>query len=197
MLIVYFQDIEFSKKISDLFDLLDIQNLIDTLILELFGFIKIISKDIGVWFLMFYYYFKLSCFLVIILPIILYVAHIRHKQTMKEQKNIRWQKYISYNIVLEGLENIKSIEAFTTEGEEKHQYEIQLKEMWNETYKFLIKSIVNWNIIGIFFLSVILLIIKLGTYFIKKIGEKKEDLTNNLFRFITLMVFNKIFNGIT
>lgn len=38
---------------------------------------------------MFYYYFKLSCFLVIILPIILYVAHIRHKQTMKEQKNIR------------------------------------------------------------------------------------------------------------
>lgn len=69
--------------------------------------------------------------------------------------------------------------------------------MWNETYKFLIKSIVNWNIIGIFFLSVILLIIKLGTYFIKKIGEKKEDLTNNLFRFIILMVFNKIFNGIT
>lgn len=145
---------------------------------------------------MFYYYFKLSCFLVIILPIILYVAHIRHKQTMKEQKNIRWQKYISYNIVLEGLENIKTIEAFTTEGEEKHQYEIQLKEMWNETYKFLIKSIVNWNIIGIFFLSVILLIIKLGTYFIKKIGEKKEDLTNNLFRFIkkSLVITEKLFN---
>lgn len=143
---------------------------------------------------MFYYYFKLSCFLVIILPIILYVAHIRHKQTMKEQKNIRWQKYISYNIVLEGLENIKTIEAFTTEGEEKHQYEIQLKEMWNEAYKFLIKSIVNWNIIGIFFLSVILLIIKLGTYFIKKIGEKKEDLTIKKSLVITEKLFNIVKN---
>ena len=71
---LFFKDLEFfeQKKISDLFSLLteDIQNLTDTSILELFTFIKIISKCIGAICLMFYFYFRLTCLLIIILPII-------------------------------------------------------------------------------------------------------------------------------
>ena len=185
---LFSKDIEFfdQKKTSDLFALLteDIQNLTDTSILELFGFIKTISKGIGAGFLMFYFYFKLSCFLIIILPIILFIARNRHKQAMKEHKNIREQRHSSHNIVLESLENIKTVKAFSTEEKEIDKYEIQLKEMWNEQYKFLIKSALTRNVIGILFIAVMFLIIKLGIYFAKKAGEKEEDLTSNLFPFI-------------
>ena len=71
------KDIEFfdQQKTSDLFSLLteDIQNLSDSSILELFEFIKTISKGIGSIFLMFYFYFKLSCILIIILPILFFI----------------------------------------------------------------------------------------------------------------------------
>ena len=195
------KDIEFfdQQKTSDLFSLLteDIQNLSDSSILELFEFIKTISKGIGSIFLMFYFYFKLSCILIIILPILFFITRYRHKQAMKEHKNIRDQRHSSHHIVLESLENIKTVKAFSTEEKEINKYEIQLKEMWDEQYKFLIKSMITKNIIGIIFIAAILLIIRYGIYLAKKVGEKDENFAQNLFPFIMycgilLGTFNEI-----
>jgi ABC-type multidrug transport system fused ATPase/permease subunit len=185
---LFTKDIEFfdQQKTSDLFSLLteDIQNLTDTSILELFEFIKTLSKGIGSVFLMFYFYFKLSCFLIIILPILFFIIRYRHKQAMKEHKNIREQRHSSHHIVLESLENIKTVKAFSTEEKEINKYEIQLKKMWDEQYKFLIKSMLTKNIVGIIFIAAILLIIRYGIYLAKKAGEKDENFAQNLFPFI-------------
>ena len=185
---LFTKDIEFfdQQKTSDLFSLLteDIQNLTDTSILELFEFIKTLSKGIGSVFLMFYFYFKLSCFLIIILPILFFIVRYRHKQAIKEHKNIREQRHSSHHIVLESLENIKTVKAFSTEEKEINKYESQLKKMWDEQYKFLIKSMLTKNIVGIIFIAAILLIIRYGIYLAKKAGEKDENFAQNLFPFI-------------
>ena len=185
---LFTKDIEFfdQQKTSDLFSLLteDIQNLTDTSILELFEFIKTLSKGIGSIFLMFYFYFKLSCFLIIILPILFFILRNRHKQAMKEHKNIREQRHSSHHIVLESLENIKTVKAFSTEEKEINKYEIQLKKMWDDQYKFLVKSMITKNIIGVIFIAGILLIIRYGIYLAKKVGEKDENFAKNLFPFI-------------
>ena len=185
---LFTKDIEFfdQQKTSDLFSLLteDIQNLTDTSILELFEFIKTLSKGIGSVFLMFYFYFKLSCFLIVILPILFFIVRYRHKQAIKEHKNIREQRHSSHHIVLESLENIKTVKAFSTEEKEINKYEIQLKKMWDEQYKFLIKSMLTKNIVGIIFIAAILLIIRYGIYLAKKAGEKDENFAQNLFPFI-------------
>ena len=185
---LFAKDIEFfdQKKVSDLFSLLteDIQNLTDTSILELFSFIKTISKGIGAVILMFYFYFKLSCLLIIILPIIFYISRKRHKEAMKEHKNIRDQRHTSHNIVLESLENIRTVKAFSTEEEEIKKYEIQLKGMMSEQYKFLFKTTIIRNLIGIIFISAILIIIRYGIYIAEKVGEKEENFSKNLFPFI-------------
>ena len=185
---LFTKDIEFfdQQKTSDLFSLLteDIQNLTDTSILELFEFIKTLSKGIGSVFLMFYFYFKLSCFLIIILPILFFIIRYRHKQAIKEHKNIREQRHSSHHIVLESLENIKTVKAFSTEEKEINKYEIQLKKMWDEQYKFLIKSMITKNVVGIIFIAAILLIIRYGIYLAKKAGEKDENFAQNLFPFI-------------
>ena len=185
---LFTKDIEFfdQQKTSDLFSLLteDIQNLTDTSILELFEFIKTLSKGIGSIFLMFYFYFKLSCFLIIILPILFFILRNRHKQAMKEHKNIREQRHSSHHIVLESLENIKTVKAFSTEEKEINKYEIQLKKMWDDQYKFLVKSMITKNVIGVIFIAGILLIIRYGIYLAKKVGEKDENFAKNLFPFI-------------
>jgi len=185
---LFTKDIEFfdQQKTSDLFSLLteDIQNLTDTSILELFEFIKTLAKGAGSVFLMFYFYFKLSCFLIIVLPILFFITRYRHKQAMKEHKNIREQRHSSHHIVLESLENIKTVKAFSTEEKEIDKYEIQLKKMWDEQYKFLIKSMITKNVVGIIFIAAILLIIRYGIYLAKKVGEKDENFAQNLFPFI-------------
>jgi len=185
---LFTKDIEFfdQQKTSDLFSLLteDIQNLTDTSILELFEFIKTLAKGAGSVFLMFYFYFKLSCFLIIVLPILFFITRYRHKQAMKEHKNIREQRHSSHHIVLESLENIKTVKAFSTEEKEIDKYEIQLKKMWDEQYKFLIKSMITKNVVGIIFIAAILLIIRYGIYLAKKVGEKDENFAENLFPFI-------------
>ena len=85
---LFTKDIEFfdQNKTSDLFSLLtdDIKNLSDTSLLELFGLVKVLAKGIGALFLMFYFYFKLSCLLLLIMPIILYFANNRFKQIKKD-----------------------------------------------------------------------------------------------------------------
>ena len=128
---LFTKDIEFfdQRKTSDLFSLLteDIQNLTDASILELFSFMKTISSGVGALILMFYFYFKLSCLLIVIIPIILFIARRRHKQSMKDHKNIRDQRHSSHNIVLESLENIKTVKAFSTEEKEINKYEIYYK----------------------------------------------------------------------
>ena len=185
---LFTKDIEFfdQRKTSDLFSLLteDIQNLTDASILELFSFMKTISKGVGALILMFYFYFKLSCLLIVIFPIILFIARRRHKQSMKDHKNIRDQRHSSHNIVLESLENIKTVKAFSTEEKEIDKYEIQLKIMMDEQYKYIIKSTIIKNIITIIFIALIYGIIKYGIYIAKKSKEKDENFGENLFPFI-------------
>ena len=84
---LFTKDIEFfdQNKIGDLFSLLtdDIKNLSDSSILELFGFFKTLAKGIGSLCLMFYFYFKLSCLLLIIMPFVLYIINKKFKQAKK------------------------------------------------------------------------------------------------------------------
>ena len=198
---LFSKDIEFFdiNKTSDLFSLLteDIQNLTDASILGLFGFLKTISNVIGSVFLMFYFYFKLSCLLIIILPLIFYMLRRRHKQAIKENENIREKRQNSHHIVLESLENIKTVKAFSTEEKEFNKYEIQLQKMMDEQLKYIIKSTIIKNIIYIIFISSIFLIIRYSIYIAKKAAEKDEDFNKNLFPFIIYcLMFIGSFNGI-
>ena len=66
---LFSKDIEFfdNNKTSDLFSLLtdDIIDLSDYSILEFFNLFKILAKGIGALSLMLYFYFKLTCLLLI------------------------------------------------------------------------------------------------------------------------------------
>ena len=185
---LFLKDLEFfeQKKISDLFSLLteDIQNLTDTSILELFTFIKIISKCIGAICLMFYFYFKLTCLLIIILPIIFIIVNKRHKEAMMEHKNIRNERQSSHHIVLESLENIKTVKAFSKEDIEIKKYEQQLKYLMDKQYKFLFKSTIIKNVIGIIFIIAILIIIRYGIYVAQKNMNSEENFSKNLIPFV-------------
>ena len=199
---LFTKDIEFfdQNKTSDLFSLLtdDIKNLSDTSILELFAFFKTLTKGIGSLFLMFYFYFKLSCLLLVIMPFIIYFINKRFKQAIKEHKNLRDQRHGSHNIVLESLENIKTVKAFSTEDKEIKKYDKQLQKMWKDNFNFLMKMTAFKNFVGIFFVGFIMLIIRLGIYFAKKEKEKDADFTKNLLPFmIYSIMFMSTFNEIS
>ena len=196
---LFAKDIEFfdKNKISDLFSLLtdDIKNLSDSSILELFDFFKTLTKGIGSLSLMFYFYFKLTCLLIIILPFILYFINKRFKQAKKEHKNLQDQRHGSHNIVMESLENIKTIKAFSTEDKEIKKYEIQLQKMWKDNFNFLMKMTISKNVIGIIFIGGIMLVVRFGIYLAKKETEKNADFTKNLLPFmIYCVMFMTTFN---
>ena len=196
---LFAKDIEFfdKNKISDLFSLLtdDIKNLSDSSILELFDFFKTLAKGIGSLSLMFYFYFKLTCLLIIILPFILYFINKRFKQAKKEHKNLQDQRHGSHNIVMESLENIKTIKAFSTEDKEIKKYEIQLQKMWKDNFNFLMKMTISKNVIGIIFIGGIMLVVRFGIYLAKKETEKNADFTKNLLPFmIYCVMFMTTFN---
>ena len=199
---LFTKDIEFfdQNKTSDLFSLLtdDIKNLSDTSILELFAFFKILAKSFGSLFLMFYFYFKLSCLLLFVMPIIFYISNKRFKQAKKEHKNLRDQRHGSHNTVLESLENIKTVKAFSTEDKEIQKYDKQLQKLWKDNFNFLIKMTISRNIIGIIFVGFVMLIVRLGIYFAKKETEKNADFTKNLLPFmIYCIMFMGTFNEIS
>ena len=196
---LFAKDIEFfdKNKISDLFSLLtdDIKNLSDSSILELFDFFKTLAKGIGSLSLMFYFYFKLTCLLIIILPFILYFINKRFKQAKKEHKNLQDQRHGSHNIVMESLENIKTVKAFSTEVKEIKKYEIQLQKMWKDNFNFLMKMTISKNVIGIIFIGGIMLVVRFGIYLAKKETEKNADFTKNLLTFmIYCVMFMTTFN---
>ena len=196
---LFAKDIEFfdKNKISDLFSLLtdDIKNLSDSSILELFDFFKTLAKGIGSLSLMFYFYFKLTCLLMIILPFILYFINKRFKQAKKEHKNLQDQRHGSHNIVMESLENIKTVKAFSTEDKEIKKYEIQLQKMWKDNFNFLMKMTISKNVIGIIFIGGIMLVVRFGIYLAKKETEKNADFTKNLLPFmIYCVMFMTTFN---
>ena len=192
------KDIEFFdlKKTSDLFSLLteDIQNLSDTSILGLFGFLKTISKGIGAIIMMFYFYFKLSSLLVIILPIVFIILRKRGKQAKKENENIREERHNSHHIVLESLENIRTVKSFSTEDKELNKYERQLQKIFDEENKHLLKSTIINNVIYIIFVLTIFLIIRYGIY----LAQKDEGQNSkNLYPFIIYcLMFILSFNSI-
>ena len=199
---LFTKDIEFfdMNKTSDLFSLLtdDIKNLSDTSILELFAFFKTLAKGIGSLLLMFYFYFKLSCLLLLIMPLIVYFVNKRFKQAIKEHKNLRDQKYGSHNMVLESLENIKTVKAFSTEDKEIKKYDKHLEKMWKDNFNFLLKMTAFKNFIGIFFIGFIMLIVRLGIYFAKREKENNKDFTKNLLPFmIYSIMFMSTFNEIS
>ena len=196
---LFAKDIEFfdKNKISDLFSLLtdDIKNLSDSSILELFDFFKTLAKGIGSLSLMFYFYFKLTCLLIIVLPFILYFINKRFKQAKKEHKNLQDQRHGSHNIVMESLENIKTVKAFSTEDKEIKKYEIQLQKMWKDNFNFLMKMTISKNVIGIIFIGGIMLVVRFGIYLAKKETEKNADFTKNLLPFmIYCVMFMTTFN---
>ena len=185
---LFSKDIEFfdKNKTSDLFSLLtnDIKNLTDNSILGLLNFFKIFVKGMGALLLMLYFYFKLTCLLILIMPLILYISNRRFKQVKKEQQNLRDQKLRSHNIIMESLENIKTVKAFSTEDKEIKKYEEQLQEMFKNLFNYLIKTTISKNIISIIFFGLIMLIIRLGIFFAKKETEKNPNFTKNLLAFM-------------
>ena len=185
---LFTKDIEFfdNNKTSDLFSLLtnDIISLSDTSILGFFDLFKTIAKGIGSLFLMLYFYFKLTCLLILIIPIILFINNKRIKQAKKDQQNVRDQRNGANNIFMESLENIKTVKAFSTEDKEIHKYEEQLQKMCKNLFNYLMKMTISKNILSIIFFGLILLIIRLGIYFAKKETEKNPDFTKNLMAFM-------------
>ena len=195
---LFTKDLEFfdENKSSDLFSLLteDIINLNDISILELFNCFKTVAKGIGSLSLMFYFYFKLTCLLILIMPLILYIINKRLKQAKKDRQNIRDQRLEAHNIIMESLENIKTVKAFSTEDKEIKKYEEQLQKMWKHQFNFLIKLTISKNIISIILFSLIMLIIGLGIYLAKKETEKNADFTKNLLPFMIfcIMLINAV-----
>ena len=74
------------------------------------------------------------------MPFIIYFINKRFKQAIKEHKNLRDQRHGSHNIVLESLENIKTVKAFSTEDKEIKKYDKQLQKMWKDNFNFLMKK---------------------------------------------------------
>ena len=185
---LFTKDIEFfdKNKSSDLFALLteDITNLSDTSILEMLDFFKTVAKGVGSLSLMLYFYFKLTCLLILVIPLILYIINKRLKQAKKDQQNIRDQRHGTHNIIMESLENIKTVKAFSTEDKEIKKYEDHLQKMWKNQFNFIIKLTVSKNIVSIIFFGLVMLIVRLGIYLAKKETEKNGDFTKNLLPFL-------------
>jgi ABC-type multidrug transport system fused ATPase/permease subunit len=132
------------------------------------------------------------------LPFILYFINKRFKQAKKEHKNLQDQRHGSHNIVMESLENIKTVKAFSTEDKEIKKYEIQLQKMWKDHFNFLMKMTISKNVIGIIFIGGIMLVVRLGIYLAKKESEKNADFTKNLLPFmIYSIMFMSTFNEIS
>ena len=196
---LFTKDIEFfdKNKTSDLFSLLtnDIINLSNTSILGFFDLFKTIAKGVGSLFLMLYFYFKLTCLLILIIPIILFINNKRAEQAKRDQQNLRAQRNGANNIFMESLENIKTVKAFSTEDKEIKKYEEQLQKMCKNLFNYLLKMTISKNLVSIFFFGFILLIIRLGIYFAKKETEKNPDFTKNLMAFmIYCIMFMSTFN---
>ena len=193
---LFTKDLEFfdKNKTSDLFSLLteDIKKLIDISILGLVDFFKTLAKGVGSLSLMLYFYCKLTCLLILIIPIILYAINKRAKQAKKDQQNLRAQRDWAHNIVMESLENIKTVKSFSTEDKEIKKYEEQLQKMCKDLYNYLIKMTISKNIVSIFFFGLIMLIVRLGIYFAKKEIGKNPDFTKNLLAF---MIYCIMFMG--
>jgi len=129
------------------------------------------------------------------LPFILYFINKRFKQAKKEHKNLQDQRHGSHNIVMESLENIKTVKAFSTEDKEIKKYEIQLQKMWKDNFNFLMKMTISKNVIGIIFIGGIMLVVRFGIYLAKKETEKNADFTKNLLPFmIYCVMFMTTFN---
>ena len=133
---------------------------------------------------MFYFYFKLTCLLILIMPLIFYFTNKRFNQAKKEFKNLRDQRHGSHNTVLESLENIKTVKAFSTEDKEIKKYDEQLEKMWKDHFNFLIKMAVSKNIIGIIFVGLVMIIVRIGIYLAKREIEKNGDFTKDLIPFM-------------
>ena len=85
---------------------------------------------------------------------------------------------------MESLENIKTVKAFSTEDKEIKKYEEHLQKLWKNQFNFLMKMTISKNVIGIIFIGLIMLIVRLGIYFAKKETEKNADFTKNLLPFM-------------
>ena len=89
----------------------------------------------------------------------------RSKQAKRDQKNIRDQRNGANNIVMESLENIKTVKAFSMENKEIKKYEEQLQKMCKNLFNYLMKTTISKSIISIIFFGFIMLIVRLGIYF--------------------------------
>ena len=105
------KDIEFfdARNSSDLFGLLtgDIEQLRNTTLIEVIEFMKKILQTIGAFIGMFYVSFKLSCLLLILIPVIVIIFTLSNNQRRKEFHNIRSHHKSLHHIALEALENIR------------------------------------------------------------------------------------------
>ena len=108
----------------------------------------------------------------------------RSKQAKRDQKNIRDQRNGANNIVMESLENIKTVKAFSMENKEIKKYEEQLQKMCKNLFNYLMKTTISKSIISIIFFGFIMLIVRLGIYFAKKEKEKNPDFSKNLIAFM-------------
>ena len=182
------KDIEFfdKNKTSDLFSLLanDILILSDNSLLGFFDLFKTLVKAFGSLSLMLYFYFKLTCLLILIIPLILFIFNKRFQQAKKAQQNLKDQRNGVNNIFMESLDNIKTVKAFSTEDKEINKFEEQLQKMCKNIFNYLMRMTVTKNIISIIFFGLIMLIVRLGIYFAKKESEKAPDFYKNLVAFL-------------
>lgn len=186
------KDIEFfdGKTSSDLFSLLtgEIENLRNTSIIELASVIKQILETCGALFGMFYVSFKLSCLLMVLIPIVGIIFNFSNGKRRKKMHNIHSHKKASHNIALESLQNIRIVKAFSTEEKEAKKYSKKLNEMAEIEYNAVIQTSLFDLVIGILFIGGVLLIIRIGIYLLQGENITVANLTS--FILYCYMLFN-------
>lgn len=151
------KDIEFfdARNSSDLFGLLtgDIEQLRNTTLIEVIEFMKKILQTIGAFIGMFYVSFKLSCLLLILIPVIVIIFTLSNNQRRKEFHNICSHHKSLHHIALEALENIRIVKTFSTKEKEIKKYCKQLDDIEGLENSSLLKTSLIDFISGIFFIG--------------------------------------------
>ena len=191
------KDIEFydnnNYKTGYLFDILtgDIGILKNSLLYEVSKMIKESFHLIGSLFAMFYVSFRLSLLVTFVIPI-LYFFNRLSTEIHKKDYNILYKlNSSSHHMFLEIINNIRIVKSFSTEKKEFERYENRLDKIFKFETKTILKTKIFQNIIRGMFVLVLLMVLKLGYYWLLNSGITKGDLTSFA---IYSMIFYRTFD---
>ena len=138
------KDIPFydTHRTSDLFSLLtgELEHLKATSIVDIFSNIEQLISFIGAIISLMCINYKLSLLICISIPICIYLLNNSHFMHKMRSHTVHSHKKSSHNLVLEAIDNIRIVKAFSTEDKEIHKYEKKIDEMYDTEYKCLLRN---------------------------------------------------------